>query len=196
MRTELIKLDRPGRFRADSTVVGLLPGKGSNSVAAVFDFTILEMWDEQNQTWILWANYGQTIRGFPNIIQTNGDVNQKSVESLMRSMGWSGNVEELVEGTGWKPQPCQITVEKQTFNGVESLKVNWINEWNSIGGGGLKVADASGVKALAAKHGAKLRAIAGNLARNESPKAAAKPPLAAPSIPVECVFDPTDPELQ
>lgn len=186
------ELDRPGRFKATPTVVGLLPGKDSQSVAAVFDFSIVEMWDEDARTWVVWGQYEQTIRGFPNIIKTDGTLNQKGVESLMKAMRWSGNVEDLVEGSGWKPQPCQITVEKQTYNGVESLKVNWINEWNSEGGGGLKVADAGNVKSLAAKHGAKLRAIAGNLTRNSPPSPAKTPP----PIPPEHVFNENDPELK
>jgi len=108
-------------------------------------------------------------------------------------MGWSGNVEELVEGAGWVPKPCQITVDYETFDQQTRLKVNWINEWESAGGGGLKVVDAGGVKALAAKHGAKLRAIAGNLARN-APKAPASPP--PPANNPAYVFDPNDSEIR
>lgn len=202
MRNELIDLDRPGRFRADAVPMGLLPGKDSASVAAVFDFTILEMWDDAAQTWVIWAQYGQTIRGFPNIIGRNGEPNVKSIESLIKATGWSGNVEELVEGSGWKPKPCQITVENQTYLGVTSLKVAWINDWNSEGGGGLKTADASGVKALAAKHGAKLRAIAGNLARNAAPAPPRLPQAATATfhgptdIPPEHVFNENDPALR
>ena len=191
-------LDRPGRFRADSVVVGLLPGKGdSQSVAAVFDFTILEMWDETENTWQVWAQYRQTTRGYQYIIKANGDVNTPGVEALMKAMGWSGNVEELVEGTGWKPKPCQITVESETYNGKTSLRVNWINDWNSVGGSGLKTADVNSVKALALKYGAKLRAIAGNLARNTPKAPTAKAPPPQPTyIPPEHVFDPADPALQ
>jgi hypothetical protein len=181
--------------------MGLLPGKDSQSVATVFDFTILEMWDESSQNWVIWAQYGQTIRGFPNIIGRNGEPNVKGIESLIKATGWSGNVEELVEGTGWKPKPCQITVENQTYEGKTALKVAWINDWNSEGGGGPKTADAGSVKALALKYGAKMRAIAGNLARNmppTAPKPSAPPPgtQEPPSISPEYVFDPADPQLQ
>mgnify|MGYP001574538902 CR=1 FL=1 len=172
------RIDRPGRFRADVTVLGLVPAKdaASQSVAVAFDFSIVEMWDEDTASWAPWSEYAQTIAGLPNLIKKNGEPNAFTVDTLIKSLGWDGKVENLVEGSPWKPTPCQITVAEDTYEGHTKLKVDWINPWDSEGGTGLKVADPATVKTLAAMHGAKIRAIAGNILRNQPKVAAVQAP--------------------
>ena len=189
------QLDRPGRFRANATQMGLYVKDGSNAVQAIFDFGIVEMWDQQTAAWMDWP-YDQHILGYITIVKSDGSPNNIQVEALMKNLGWSGDLSALVQGSPFRPEPCQITVDNSTYEGKTSLKVNWVNGWNDAGGQ-IKCADEAKVKALAAKHGSSFRALKGNLARNATP---AKPTPATPppraDFPPEYVFDPNDPAMQ
>lgn len=165
-------LDRPGRFQADITNWGIQPNDKTPTVAVVLDFAILAQWNDTTKSWDDWTQFGQVIRGFFYIIKKNGELNDRQVESLIKSLGWNGNMEDFAAGSEWKPKPCQIVVDYETYQNKSKLKVQWINPFD---GPDMKKASDGEVKKLAAQHGSKLRALAGNITRN-----APAPPPAAP----------------
>lgn len=170
-------LDRPGRFRsANPRPIGLAPARDSKSVSAIIEFPVTEMFDESTGEWIPWE-YDQGITGYIVIVKKDGEPNANQVESLIKNLRWNGDLTKIAENSDWQPNPCQITVEENTYNGRTSLKVNWINEWDYEGG--IKKADDATVKGLANQYGAKFRALAGNVARNAP---AGKPPAKAKPV--------------
>jgi hypothetical protein len=95
----------------------------------------------------------------------------------------------------WEPCELQFSVEEDEYNGNMRYRISWLNVYDRVPGAVGNV-DAAKAKALDAKFGGQIRALAGNTARNDAstkpkgkppapPKGSKKPaPAAAASEPV------------
>jgi len=93
---------------------------------------------------------------------------QRTVESL-KHMGWSGVWGELAETVGTKE--CVAVLDWETYNGVESLKVQWIN---AAGGVAMKqTMDAGSRAAFEARMKSTVAGVFGGAPAKPAPRAAA-----------------------
>lgn len=149
----------------------------SGSVCISLRANVTGFWD--NDQWQDWREYGVTVEGDVFIINKQGQLLDRAVQSLINHAGWDGDFRSANDGS-WKPTPCQCTIKANEFNGITSYKINFINSYDQdpARGGGLTPEKA---RELANKFGPAMRALAGNVQRNAPPPDAAKP--IAPSRP-------------
>jgi hypothetical protein len=141
------QLDREGVFKATPMQWGINNSENSQSVALVVVYRILAQFDAGD--WQDWAEYeDHQITGYHYIVKRDGQVNTTTVDNLVQSIGWDGNLDL---SAGPPEVVCQITTENEEYNGKSSLKVKWLNPENFAPGP--KTADAATVKQLAARYG-------------------------------------------
>lgn len=162
-------LNQPGVFKALPVAWSIQESEGgSQSVALVIEFLIREEWE--NGEWTSWAEYeDHTIRGYFYIVKRDGTVNAKQVESLAKSLGWTGDL-RAVEGDP-PDRLCQIVVKEEVYQGKTQVKVKWINPEDYTPG--LMGVDAETVGGLQTRFGSLLRAAAASALKTSGPKPAA-----------------------
>jgi len=164
------QLDREGVFKATPMQWGINNSENSQSVALVVVYRILAQFDAGD--WQDWSEYeDHQITGYHYIVKRDGQVNTTTVDNLVQSIGWDGNLDL---SAGPPEVVCQITTENEEYNGKSSLKVKWLNPENFAPGP--KTADAATVKQLAARYGSQLRAAAAAKPKTTATKAKAAPP--------------------
>lgn len=127
------------------------------------------------------------IIAYQYLVAKDGTPSERTIRTLREATGWDGQLETICEGE-WPL--VQIVVEDEIYQERERRRVKWVNPNNSEGAGPLKGDD---IKALAAKYGAKFRALAGGVPASKAPpkpatKADPKPkaaPKPAPKPPAE-----------
>ena len=178
-------VDREGTFRAKPISWRLREGKESSSVGLNICFQILEYQDPDTQEWQTgWDQYDMEVWGTFWFINRKGEISKPRARKLVESLGWSGNPEDFsVEGIEFDNVLINVEYNTNANTGKTKLEAAWIHPWDHVYVPGAKTADPAISKTLQAKHGADLRAIAGNVKRNEAPKPAAAetaPPQEAP----------------
>lgn len=179
-------VDREGTFRAKPISWGLREGKESSSVGLNICFQILEYQDPDTQDWQTgWDQYDMVVWGTFWFINREGKISESRTRKLVESLGWSGNPEDFsVEGIEFNNVLINVENRINPKKGTTRLEAAWIHPWDHVYVPGAKTADPALSKTLQATHGAGLRAIAGNVKRNGSPKAPvpeATPPQQAPA---------------
>lgn len=164
-------LDRPGRYKAKPVVVAL-EEKDTGTVQAKIAFAVHEYLN--GDTWEDWREYDVGISGYFNIIKKDGNPNEHTIKSLRESLGWDGVDLAALQDTDWTDKTVQITCSQEVYEGVTRLKVQWLNPENWEGAQAQPL-DSAKVKSLAAKFGAKLRALA---PKTSTAKPSAPPPSA------------------
>jgi hypothetical protein len=173
--------DRAGNFRAIILEYGLKE-MDSGAVAVSLHVKLTELFD--NGEWHEWEQFDMECFGDVWIIKKDGAINEKASESLMRHAGWDGNIDSIVS-EAWKPMPCQVVVNKEEYQGRTSFKVAFINDYSRTPG---QMSNVTPDKAreLQNRFGSQLRALVGNVKRNQptppNGRPAAPPPPAA-SVP-------------
>ena len=171
--------DRTGDFKAEIIEYGLREIEGRQSVCVPIRALLTEMWD--GEKWIDWREYQMAAEGDLWIGKSDGTANERQIESLIKYAGWDGSLPALVDGS-WKPTPCQVQVQLDEYKDQKRYKISWLNPIDRTpGGGALSNVDDSKVKALEARFGSTLRALSGNVRRNQAP--AASKPSAPPKPP-------------
>jgi hypothetical protein len=178
--------DRAGHFLAEIIEYGLQQATDaqSKSVGVTFRVLLTQMWD--GEKWIDWRQYEMDAYGTSWIVKKDGTVNDRAVEDLCKHCGWDGALSSIAEFT-WKATPCRVEVKEDTYKGETRYRVEWINSFDSIPGGGMGNVDSDKLKELETRFGPALRAVTANVRRNQPapngsrPSAPPKPP-AAPAM--------------
>lgn len=178
-------LEHEGVFKATPTAWGLQDSQNTQSVALVVTFKVLEKFE--GGAWEDWRAYeDQEITGYFYIIKKDGAVNAATVENLVKSIGWDGNL-DLSGG----PQDivCQITTANEEYNGKTRLKVQWLNPGDYTPG--IKSVDPAKASDLQRRYGSQMRAAAAaaNPKHTATTKATPPPPRPAPAPTPEVAED-------
>jgi hypothetical protein len=110
------------------------------------------------------------IIGYQYLVAKDGTPQERTIKNLREATGWDGQLESLLDGE-WPM--VQIVVEDEEYEGKKRRRVRWINPNNAEGGNGSLKGDD--IKMLAAKYGAKFRALSGGVPAKPAAKPAAKP---------------------
>jgi hypothetical protein len=175
----MVPVDRKGIFRAEIVEYGLKE-MDSGSIAVSLRCKLTDWWD--GEKFEPWEQYDMEASGDVWVVKKDGNANQNAAESLMRHAGWDASFSSIVNGT-WQPTACQISVEEETYKNKVQRKIGFINAWDRIPGAMSNV-DADGAKALEQRFGASMRALFGNVSRNQAAPASkpnAPPPPSAPA---------------
>lgn len=169
-------IDREGDFRGQIVSYGIFEAE-SRAVAIGITVAIEEMFNRETGEWENWRDYDVQAEGNIWIIKKTSEPNEKQVAALVEYAGWDGSVLSIENGT-WKPTPCGFSVQADAYKDQTRYRIAWVKSYNATPGGGSNV-DSKRAKELQSQYGSTLRAIAGNVKRNQ-----AKPtgkPLAPPA---------------
>jgi hypothetical protein len=167
--------DRSGWFRCKITDYGLEEAE-SGSVAVKFLAHLTEHWDDDAKSWTPWAEYEMEAPGQSWIIKKDGNANDKAVESLMKCCGWDGSLASIVNKT-WEPTTFQGEVKSDTYKEETRYRIEWLAPFGAVPGAGtMNSVDPTKLKALEAKYGSQLRALAGNFGARNKAAVGGKPP--------------------
>jgi hypothetical protein len=175
-----LPVDREGTWRVEITEYGLFEAD-SGAVAVSMKCHALEYYDTDTKQWTEWTQYGNyEIEGNIWIFKKKSELNERTAKSLMQNAGWNGDIETIVNGE-WQPKQCQVTSELDTYQGNERMRIGFLNHWDHVSGN-IGNIDAAKAKQLQKKHGGALRALAGNVTRNETAPTGtpAQPPETTP----------------
>ena len=162
----ILPVDREGTWRVEITEYGLFEAD-SGAVAVSLKCHALEYYDAGDKQWMEWTQYGNyEIEGSIWIFKKKSELNARSAQSLIQNAGWNGDVETIVNGE-WQPTRCQVTSELDSYQGNERMRIGFVNHWNRVPGE-IGNVDATKAKQLQKKHGGALRALAGNVKRNDT----------------------------
>lgn len=175
-------VDREGQFRAKIIEYGIRT-VDSGAIAVVLRAHLTEKWE--GDQWIPWAEYQQDASGDVWVVKKNGEVSQDSAENLMRCTGWDGSFSSISNNT-WQPTDCQVQISKDEYKGNVRYRINYVNAFDRDPAGGMAPIGDDKVRDLENRFGASLRAIRGNIMRNQpaAPAAANGRPAAPPAPPV------------
>ena len=172
-------LTTEGRYRAIAISRRLVPSETSNAVGLNLQFVCTARKNSEGVSELApgGAPWGE-IEGWVWFVRRDGSPNPHGVRSLREGLGWSGNPADLQPGSGWKPTECEITVEWETYEGAERLRVRWVN---AVGGrpGRRQLATAE-LAELDRKLGDEFRRICGELPESQ---VGPLPPPTGDSIP-------------
>lgn len=104
----------------------------------------------------------QNIYAHLNIVTKAGALNDINVRSLKDSLGWDGASFASLQRDDWGDTQVQLVVGwEPDQNGVNKLKVKYINPKDYKPSGGVEKADPQVIQSLDAKYGSLLRAMGG-----------------------------------
>jgi hypothetical protein len=179
------KLEHEGVFKATPTAWGLQDSQNTQSVALVVTFKILEQFADGG--WQDWREYeDHEITGWFYIVKKDGGVNTATVENLVKSIGWDGNLDL---SAGPQDITCQITTANEEYNGKTTLKVQWLNPGDYTPG--IKTVDPAKASDLQRRYGSQMRAAAAAAKpkHTATTKATPPPPRPAPAPTPEVAED-------
>jgi len=154
------QLDRAGIFKALPVSWFVQTKDDSNTVAVVISFLITSQLD--GSEWADWTQFeDHGITGYFYVVKRDGGVNTTTVDQLVWSLGWTGDLHE-VAGMPVPAKEVQITVKEEAWEGRPQLKVSWINPGDHKPGP--KSASDADVKKVQARFGSLLRAAASSAA--------------------------------
>ena len=133
--------NQSGIFKATPIAWGIRESDKSNSVAISIEWIPEEVFDEDRKEFIKFENPdGLTVAGDIWIVGKEGNyIKQNIQQTMVDTLGWSGDFKDFEEDGTFKPPRCQITVEWDTYRGG-SYKVLWVNP---LGGGSGHIAKVS-----------------------------------------------------
>ena len=119
-----------------------------------------------------------------NLVNAQGAVNTKVVESICKWSKWDGcdpfwwTEKANVEAIGM----VEVTLATQTYQGKTYQNIEWVNEiGHSQKYGGGKITESGDKAAIMAKYGAKFKAAFGGKVKPAAPAAKKPAPAAAPA---------------
>lgn len=177
--TQFVSVDRKGQFRGQILDYGLQK-VDSGAVGVRLHVRLDAFWN--GEAWDDWSGANVDAWGTLWIVKKDGTVNNNSVDSLVKYAGWDGSLKSIVENT-WEPTPCQVSISEEEYKGEMQYRIAYVNDLERTPGANVGNVTSDDLKALEARFGASLRAVAGNAKRNTAPPATAKP--AAPPRPAQ-----------
>ncbi len=172
-------LNQEGTFRGRIIEFGLQEGSGTESVGIAIKAEIDELFDSELKDWVDWREYRVQCYGYVNIIKKDGSPNTVSAENLCKCTGWNGSLDDVANGA-WKPKPVQFSTKINVYQDKTSYKIDYINEYDRVPGGGIRSIDAGKAKTLQQKYGSQFKAIAASANKAAQP-VSVKPKPAAPA---------------
>jgi len=173
---------REGRFRGpiiDSGVDEI----GDNKLVTVLLTLALDQEYIQGE-WVDVRDEQLEITAYCYIDKKNGDLNETQIGMLKKTFGWDGRSPFWFEDTPPAEMAgAQVTLKENTWEGKTSIRVGYVNPYDSQPRGGVTHADDARRRAIETKLGSKLRAKAGASKSTPRPSAKSKPPAAAPDAP-------------
>lgn len=173
-------LNRAGIFHAVPTVA--VGETGPNKLAtAMISYAITEEKGADGQFYGLAEGESFTITGYHYLERKDQTLNERTIEDLKAALGWDGVDVATLQNTDYAEKLVQVVCDFEEYNGQNRLKVKYLNPYGATGGaGGVKPAEASEIKSLQGRMGAKLRAMSGGTAVKSAPpaKKLAPPPPA------------------
>lgn len=155
------QLDRAGIFKAVAQSWFVQTKENSGSVAIGIQFLITAQLNGNNE-WDDWSAYEEHgITGYFYVVKRDGSVNVPTVDQLVWSLGWTGDLAE-VHALPVPAKEVQITVKEETYEGRTQFKVGWLNPGDFTPGP--RGASDTEVKQLHARFGSLLRAAASSSA--------------------------------
>ena len=153
------ELEQAGTFRGRITQYGLSQ-KTSGAHSVYIEVAIDEVFEDGE--WGDWRAYELTVTGDLWVVKKDGTLNDRQITALCDYAGWDGSFAAVAEGR-WKPTPVQVRVQENVYKDETRYRINWINAYDAVPGGGNVSADEA--KKLEAKFGSQVRAICGNAVR-------------------------------
>jgi hypothetical protein len=181
-------LNQEGRFKARPKrwMVEENRNTGTLQFGCVFGVTAAL----NGSTWEDWTQYEFEKSGYFYLSKKDGAPNESAIKQIREAFGWDGMDLLALQNTDWSGTTVQIVTAFEAYNGENRLKIRFLNPENWEGGQA-KPLDESSLKALNAKWGSKLRALA--------PKGAGKPaapPVKAAPAPQTRTTPPPPPPVQ
>ena len=172
-------LKKEGTFRVypkSWTFESYASGAGSIAVELV----VAQEWGESEGANGAWSDQwpdGYTCYLRQNVVQKDGQLNEKSVKALVDCGLWNGDFDQLKE---LPPRIYLIVkVEADEYQGKTTYKAEWpeVNaDKPTPRGGGFKPADPSLLSQMRSRHGSGIKALLGG-----APAAGSTPPAPPPS---------------
>ncbi len=132
-----------------------------------------EYWDAKDEK--IWKDCREgnfETRGAIWIILKDGSLHQSKIDSLMKHTNWDGDIRSIVSGS-WKPTPCSFVIQRDNRDASKFL-VAFVNAFDREPGPPANVS-IERAQELQTQYGSRLRALAGNVARNDVPPPEGKP---------------------
>lgn len=154
----------------------------SGATAVNITARVDEYWDAADKGWKDCRAEMFETEGAIWIIKKDGKINQSQAESLMQHAGWDGKPTSIENGS-WKPTPCSFVVNEDTYKDESRFRISWLNDYDREPGASGNVSPER-ARELETQYGSQLRALAGNVARNDVPPPEGKPSAPTPAAPV------------
>ena len=181
--------NREGRFRAEVIEKGVAE-TGENKLTTVTLKFLLEE-EYKDGEWQNILGEPQEITGYFYIEKRDRSINEFALKALKETFGWDGRDAFWFEDNALPK--CQVTLAYETYNDKQKLRVQFINSYNSEGGGGkVESADQTERQRIVARLNSKLRALSGGTpaaapvtapATAQATAQATSPPQAPPETP-------------
>lgn len=151
-------IDRIGRFRGIPTQGVISKTKNGFPQFVVtllateyFDDSIDEATGDPVNEWVDWTEYDHSITAY--LVLFNASKALLNYEQVMKAFDWDGTDLEALQQVDFGELQISFDVEENEYNGNISLRVNWIDAYDSEPGSrGLKPMESSDIKALAAQY--------------------------------------------
>lgn len=175
-------VDRTGTFRCSpiETGVGKTPKQELPQFLA--EVRLLELWDEDTETWVPWAEYEQEASVYAILFYTNKKTNKKEPTlthtQVSKVFSWDGTDFTYLAETDFSDLKFQVRIENNDpdYADKNPYVVNWIDEYDAVPGRKIKKLDAAGVKDLNKQFALLLKATG-------KKAAPAKAPSKVPEVP-------------
>lgn len=151
-------IDRIGRFRGIPTqgVIGKTKNGFPQFVVTLlateyFDDSVDEATGDPVNEWVDWTEYDHSITAY--LVLFNASKALLNYEQVMKAFDWDGTDLEALQQVDFGELQISFDVEENNYEGNISLRVNWIDAYDSEPGSrGLKPMESSDIKALAAQY--------------------------------------------
>jgi hypothetical protein len=169
-------VDRPGTFRGRPVEYGVSETK-NGFPQFVVRFQATEFYDEGAQTYVPWAEYDQEATAFLVLFTKKDEqwAELLNAAQVKKVFGWDGLTFESLANGKYENLNVLFRVEKNVYNGSETLKITWIDEANANPTKTLPKYDATKLATLTQNLSGALKATA------QAPTQPAKAPVKAPA---------------
>lgn len=121
-------IDRVGRFRGKPLQWVFQPTK-NGFPQFIVQLQATEFYDTESGEWVDWSEYNQEIRAY--LVLFNAEKALMNYEQVQKVFGWDGVDFSDLQSGDYANLMLQFEVEESNFNGVDSLKVNWIDTYDA-----------------------------------------------------------------
>ena len=166
--------NREGRFRASVCEKGVNETGPNKLCTVVLRFRLNE--EHVDGQWRDVSAENLEVVAYCYVEKRDGTLNDFQIQMLREAFGWTGMDPFWFEDTPELPD-VQVTLEWETYNQKQRIRVRWINAYDAEPSAGVTHADANQRRSLTARLGSRLRAHFGG-----TPAPAPKP-TGAPKAP-------------